>query len=1722
MKFVAILMAVWVIMLPVASALQISGLTSQPQSATSELISWQTDEESNSKLDFGMYPSLGGRIINLTDTTDHNIVLDSLQESTLYYYNASSCNATECVYMLSNFTTFSITNVNAEALNAMEAKISWNTSIPVDTKVVYGESTALDNELFDAELKTFHEVSLSNLTADTKYYYKLFGNNITDDTLRDFKTNRDSVATTIEFMSEIPDRTRNHSFYFLGKTEANSRVSLHINGLSVEEVITLSDGTTTSFINTDNSGMFEGTIQLRNNINNITVKVLDADAFLTYRSFVIYVDFDAPQFVVDLPNAITEDVYTVVGTVNENVTVTVYIDKLLLDAECTNAVGSCGTVVLPWCCLRDDSQYLSEEQCEASCNPPLEPDGVHVLAEGAFNFTIELHDEGYHNVTLVAEDLVGNLAIYEKEVKLDTTPPKLIITSLDVMNLDALGKVWETPEQNQVKRVVHFQAITIKGNVSELYTTIRITNLGNTSTIFYNATEGQYMNPDSGDFYEAGFQGDPADFFYDYDTEIELGAGTEFETELVLLPGQNFISFLVTDEAGNTNVMNNKAHIELIEFDGGSEFWRVGMHRTIPSYIVAGELKRAPWPFGIMFDINPTMLSPSRINTRSLRVNIMSSGNENYNNKLISFGARPTTIWDNRSNNIFVYAPMQINQWMGDIQDFPDPLTFELKVAIDYSYDGNTQPPEYVYLKDSVDVDFPLDYSKFLTPETVNSIIEFLNMSIDALDAAIEITEPVAQWTMIGCAAMTAYTFVKQAVSPDAQPNLRPTFAVCDRIGCPFVRPDCGDLDDGEALKYGGYVDAETGNPVSHEDCDNPDTPEDECEEQWKTGVLERTYSHISYIREDGKQVTIDHLGPGTDSQIRQCWDCSPAVGKYCIKVSVTDRGEGGLYSTTESSDYKCTDRDKEQFFTEIEASLGGRDDSAYDDYFGEGKDVAAELLKIKDSFSKILGGAGCYSKEHPFYDDTKCLINYASADKPIVHGASPLDDIILSTECMCFSGMLNHFENLRKVFTAAKSCLESAQIGEVDPGYCEKLMAMYTCDFIFFALKKILGLNADGSVIGNKKSNTQDPSKNFESASKILNKRYQGLLNNQFGFGSEQLVHKACQGAITQDWTGFMDTLRTSIESVPVAPQIMPLLAESRVMTYNPVTGKLAILYLINPGVWSGGQPIHFKIDLICDPDEPNNEYCNNYYVKTVREGIIPADGNLQETLRFTDMDAEHWYNRVMMTLDYDIGQQHVIKIVPHAKGAGVIHKGQIDSALCAASLGVQGPSIRCQVYGPESLQSLEFKSAQIVPSQVSYYYPENDIYLQLNIRKVNNFDDSSFLLVYWENEDDGKESISVNTADIIEDHVLIELAHIGKDVGGRYVFLDEALAAEDIKTIFYVDKHDAAYPQDPTVMISLFRAEIHEDIYLFAFPAVANVEGAILGYPISEVYFSHPTNNELKFEQCAGASCFVLKNDVLSNIIDKAYEEYKGTLPAGETAKPLQDFRRDFLGQIQKLHAKIDVGGPDKKATVYLTTSTSFKEDKTPKDPIISFPTGYSTALLGSQKITMPGKHELKLQLYKDLDGNNKYEITDQAINYENNEQIHLVGYEILPSPKDSCQDRPRVHVVWPRENTFCREDSGIKIKAVVWDDCNAVTVTWSAKTSKTGTPIGSGGTLTESGIYYTADISSTDLDRIGSDEEMTLIIKAEDGKHPTAYTEETVKKIKVSPSGADCSNV
>jgi phosphodiesterase/alkaline phosphatase D-like protein len=74
-----------------------------------------------------------------------------------------------------NTSNIQITNgPNVDYVGSNRAKISWSTNVPSSSVVTYGTDPNLMNEVAEAPWrKTTHQLTLTNLNPDTKYYFRI-------------------------------------------------------------------------------------------------------------------------------------------------------------------------------------------------------------------------------------------------------------------------------------------------------------------------------------------------------------------------------------------------------------------------------------------------------------------------------------------------------------------------------------------------------------------------------------------------------------------------------------------------------------------------------------------------------------------------------------------------------------------------------------------------------------------------------------------------------------------------------------------------------------------------------------------------------------------------------------------------------------------------------------------------------------------------------------------------------------------------------------------------------------------------------------------------------------------------------------------------------------------------------------------------------------------------------------------------------------------------------------------------------------------------------------------------------------------------------------------------------------------------------------------------------------------------------------------------------------
>jgi len=166
---------------PVISNIQVN------QTDTTATISWDTDELSDSTVNYGIDLSYGQMKTDAGLVTSHSLTLEGLTADTDYHYQISSAdgetNNSDSVDL--TFTTNSeadttpplISNIIVSSTDSI-ATVSWDTDELSNSTVDYGLDSTYGLNQSDAANVTNHSIELSGLTSDTEYHYQITSSDV--------------------------------------------------------------------------------------------------------------------------------------------------------------------------------------------------------------------------------------------------------------------------------------------------------------------------------------------------------------------------------------------------------------------------------------------------------------------------------------------------------------------------------------------------------------------------------------------------------------------------------------------------------------------------------------------------------------------------------------------------------------------------------------------------------------------------------------------------------------------------------------------------------------------------------------------------------------------------------------------------------------------------------------------------------------------------------------------------------------------------------------------------------------------------------------------------------------------------------------------------------------------------------------------------------------------------------------------------------------------------------------------------------------------------------------------------------------------------------------------------------------------------------------------------------------------------------------------------------
>jgi len=195
----------------------ISGVANLSLGINDGTIVWTTDELAVSHLEYGTTESYGTQAtLDATALLAHTAILTGLSANTTYYYcihatdlagnTANSCGhsfTTAAHTVIADTTPPDVTLITEGPVTTTSATINFTTSEVGNARIEYGTTAGYgDSTPLDTNLALTHTVTLSNLTPNTEYHYRIISSDevgnetITSD--ETFMTEAVSVGVTVQ------------------------------------------------------------------------------------------------------------------------------------------------------------------------------------------------------------------------------------------------------------------------------------------------------------------------------------------------------------------------------------------------------------------------------------------------------------------------------------------------------------------------------------------------------------------------------------------------------------------------------------------------------------------------------------------------------------------------------------------------------------------------------------------------------------------------------------------------------------------------------------------------------------------------------------------------------------------------------------------------------------------------------------------------------------------------------------------------------------------------------------------------------------------------------------------------------------------------------------------------------------------------------------------------------------------------------------------------------------------------------------------------------------------------------------------------------------------------------------------------------------------------------------------------------------------------------------
>lgn len=781
----------------------------------------------------------------------------------------------------------------------------------------------------------------------------------------------------------------------------------------------------------------------------------------------------------------------------------------------------------------------------------------------------------------------------------------------------------------------------------------------------------------------------------------------------------NVICFIMKDEFGNVASQDFT-----VKLDAGNTLWKLDEVTTIPNTVYAAEIEQGESErranngnAGFSMIIKLSYIGDGTVTAFSPKISVGAGGDSKFV-KITS--DKQSFTYDKTTKVATIVAQAEMKPQGIKPLDYPSELNFWFKGKMTYSLDNLEIPIDdanFVHIPVKINIEKPLDHTKWLTPGMIKKGQGFLNKSIKLTQKATDVMQKATIGGVLTCTGAKLYYTYQMGLAENAMrlagndvtkqkkakddfnEAQRQLFMICDRVVGLASPPKC---EESPSSSTSGIISID--NPISD-------------------GSLKRT--------------TIGSDKLSTTSVVTQDSDQNDVMTRF------------GDLTLTNKCDFDGNGKDDDGILISGEVTTFAQEGIIWQSQTTSKQYVSERCVKYtKGSDNNKINlqlntmANSCFTPLEPKFDSTKC--NFFGMDgKDGVPDMDPSDNILYSIRCGVITDTYTHLGNILKIQKDIYQCLEEAKLGVVKGTYCERLISQAVCDIATNALlyyaknsqkHEKLQSETDTHTSGTGDSALLAGLAQAKKGDKILKDRYKGSFFTKTGLDTASLANKACVAAISGDISVLTDSVMAAVDQNEVEPIFGPPFAESRINGYDPIRGMLNIQYRFSYGVYSGGQRITSKITFICDPIQTNGEYCPEYVessdtrVRTdlrVTTRTVPKGGSVSETVSLYDKSAQVWYNQIRIEHTYTLKGKTEIKTQEFLIG----HKGELFGE-CSFTGGVlgSGAGIKCgTVFTDNALASsykLDKTRTSFIPSNI--FYPGQAVKVNLGYETALGGDDN------------------------------------------------------------------------------------------------------------------------------------------------------------------------------------------------------------------------------------------------------------------------------------------------------------------------------------------------------------------------------------------------------------